>query len=38
VHFEGKTSGIAAIFSDFSSNAAEFLCDPDCVAEQAVWR
>ena len=33
VRFEGKTYGIAAIFSDSCSNAARFLCNPDCVAE-----
>ena len=33
VRFEGKTYGIAAIFSDSCSNAARLLCDPDCVAE-----
>jgi hypothetical protein len=25
---------IAAIFSDFQRNLAQFLCDPDCVAER----
>ena len=34
VRFEGKTYGIAAIFSDSCSNAAQFLCDPDCMAER----
>jgi hypothetical protein len=29
VRFEGKTYGIAAIFSDSCSNAAQFLCNPD---------
>jgi hypothetical protein len=33
VRFEGKTYGIAAIFSDSCSNAAGFLCNADCVAE-----
>jgi hypothetical protein len=33
VRFEGKTCGIAAIFSDSCSNAAGFLCGSDCVAE-----
>jgi hypothetical protein len=33
VRFEGKTYGIAAIFSDSCSNAAQFLCSSDCVAE-----
>jgi hypothetical protein len=32
--FEGKSSGITAIFSDTCSNAAQFLCNPDCVAER----
>src|SRR5258705_198870 len=30
----GKTYEIAAIFSDSCSNAARFLCNPDCVAER----
>jgi hypothetical protein len=34
VRFEGKTYGIAAIFSDSCSNAAQFLCSLDCVAER----
>jgi hypothetical protein len=34
VRFEGKTSGIAALFSDSCSNAARFLCNPDWVAER----
>ena len=34
VRFEGKTCGIAAIFSDSCSNAARFLCGSDCVAER----
>jgi hypothetical protein len=34
VRFEGKTCGIAAIFSDFQWNLAQFICDPDCVAER----
>jgi hypothetical protein len=34
VRFEGKTCGIAAIFSDFQRNLARFLCNPDCVAER----
>ncbi len=34
VRFKGKTCEIAAIFSDSCSNAARFLCDPDCVAER----
>ena len=34
VRFEGKTYGIAAIFSDSCSNVARFLCNPDCVAER----
>jgi hypothetical protein len=34
VRFEGKTYGIAAILSDSCSNAARFLCNPDCVAER----
>jgi len=36
VRFEGKTCRIAAIFSDSCDNAAKFLCNPDCVAEDAV--
>jgi hypothetical protein len=38
VLFEGKTCRIAAIFNDSCSNAALFLCNPDCVAERAVPR
>jgi hypothetical protein len=34
VLFEGKTCRIAAIFNDSCSNAALFLCNPDCVAER----
>jgi hypothetical protein len=34
VRFEGKTYGIAAIFSASCSNAAQFLCSPDGVAER----
>jgi hypothetical protein len=34
VRFESKTCGITAIFSDSCSNAAGFLCSPDCVAER----
>jgi len=34
VRFEGKTRGIAAIFSDCCSNAARFLCSSDWVAER----
>jgi hypothetical protein len=34
LRFEGKTYGIAAIFSDYCSNAARFLCGTDCVAER----
>ncbi len=34
VRFDGKTCAIAAISRDFRSNAAEFLCIPDCVAER----
>src|SRR5882724_13585671 len=33
VRFKGKTCRIAAIFNDSCSNAALFLCTPDCVAE-----
>jgi hypothetical protein len=33
VRFKGKTCRIAAIFNDSCSNAALFLCNPDCVAE-----
>jgi hypothetical protein len=32
VRFKGKTCRIAAIFNDSCSNAALFLCNPDCVA------
>ncbi len=32
--FSNGTLGIAAIFSDSCSNAAQFLCDPDCMAER----
>jgi len=35
VRFDGGSCGIAAISSDFQENAAEFLCNPDCVAEGA---
>ena len=38
VRFEGKTCGIAAIFSNSCSNAARFLYNQDCVAERAVSR
>jgi hypothetical protein len=34
VRFKGKTCRIAAIFNDSCSNAALFLCNPDCVAER----
>jgi hypothetical protein len=34
VRFKGKTCRIAAIFNDSCSNAARFLCNPDCVAER----
>jgi hypothetical protein len=34
VQFEGKTRGIAAIFSDCCSITARFLCSLDCVAER----
>ena len=34
VRFEGKSCGIAGISSDFQGPAAEFLCNPDCVAER----
>ena len=34
VRFGGKTYGIAAISRNFGENAAEFLCNPDCVAER----
>jgi len=34
VLFAGKTCGIAAIFSDSCSNAARFLCNPDCVRSE----
>jgi len=36
VQFEGRTYGIAAIFSDSGSNADSpiFLCGSDCVAER----
>ena len=34
VRFKGKTCRIAAVFNDSSSNAALFLCTPDCVAER----
>ena len=32
--FKGKTCRIAAVFNDSCSNAALFLCNPDCVAER----
>lgn len=35
VRFEAETCGIAAIFGDSCSNAARFLCNPDCVAERS---
>ena len=34
VPFKGKTCRIAAVFNDSCSNAALFLCNPDCVAER----
>jgi hypothetical protein len=34
VRFENENCGIAPISSDFSRNAAEFLCNPDCMAER----
>jgi hypothetical protein len=34
VRFDGGSCGIAAISSDFEEHAAEFLCNPDCVAER----
>jgi hypothetical protein len=38
VRFESKSYGIAPISCNFQRNAGGFLCNPDCVAEQAVWR
>jgi hypothetical protein len=34
VPFKGRTCRIAAVFNDSCSNAALFLCNPDCVAER----
>jgi hypothetical protein len=38
VRFEGKTCEIAAIFSDSCSNAARFLCNPDCMVEREEFK
>jgi hypothetical protein len=38
VRFEGKTCGIATMFSDAYADVTRFLFNPDCVAESAVWR
>jgi len=34
VRFRGGNRRIAAISRNFGGNAAEFLCNPDCVAER----
>jgi len=38
VRFGGQSYRIAAISSDFQRDAVGFLCNPDCLAEEAVWR
>ena len=34
VRFRGGNRRIAAISRNFDGNAADFLCNPDCVAER----